>query len=205
MFKISSAERNLDSLSDQDLIQLIRSGHPAASNHLADRYYQKVVNTCLRYFRDSHDARDVAQEVFSKVLGEKKILRFRGQAQLWTWLYRVTVNTCKTHLSRHKRLPQAGLPGDWAPAEQGNTPEDQLVLEQQIQGLQRALKVLPAKYRRVIYLIYWKQHSYSEAARQLKIPTAILGVRLLRGKHLLSKISRSFLGEGPMAGALSRA
>ncbi|MEW6516377.1 MAG: sigma-70 family RNA polymerase sigma factor [candidate division FCPU426 bacterium] len=192
---ICTEKKDTIDLTDMELIQLIRNNVASAADQLADRYYRKVLNTCLRYFRDLHDARDAAQEVFSKVLGEKKILNFRGQSGLWTWLFRITANTCKTHLTKRRRLPQAGLPENLVLTAPGNNLEEQLVLEQQISGLRQALKTLPKKYRRVIYLIYWKRHSYSEAARRLNIPAAILGVRLLRGKHLLSKISRPWLGE----------
>jgi RNA polymerase sigma-70 factor, ECF subfamily len=184
--------------SDEELILAIGQGQEGASEELAGRYYQKVLNTCGQYFALWEDARDAAQEVFVKVFGERKVLQFRGEAQFWTWLYRVVLNTCKTRRARHQKNARlvmlvGGMPGETWP--QGAvcalaTPEEEYSRGQDRARLDGLLQRLPKKYREIIRLICLEEYSYRDAARRLKIPTGHLGVRLMRGKSLLTKLHR---------------
>jgi RNA polymerase sigma-70 factor (ECF subfamily) len=186
----------MEQLTDGELIRAIGQGQGAASEELAGRYYQKVLNTCGQYFTVWEDARDAAQEVFVKVFGERKVLQFRGESQFWTWLYRVALNTCKTRRARHQKNARlvmlvGGMPGEAWP--QGAactlaTPEEEYSQGQARERLHGLLQRLPKKYREIIRLICLEEYSYRDAARRLKIPTGHLGVRLMRGKNLLSKL-----------------
>ncbi len=183
---------------DWELIKAFGRGDRAAADVLVERYYKKVLNTCYSYFNRGDEARDVAQEVFVKVFGERKILKFRGDAQLWTWLYRVTLNTCKTRLTQHIRLKQRrGFVSEgefedaWASTSTSITPEEECVRRQSKERLHGIIQRLPKAYQDVIRLIYWEDYSYREAARHLNIPTSHLGVKLMRSKSLLSKLHQT--------------
>ncbi|MBN1595503.1 sigma-70 family RNA polymerase sigma factor [candidate division FCPU426 bacterium] len=189
-------------MDDERLIQSIRQDDPKAADELIRRYYQKVVKICRRYLCLAEDVADAAQEVFTKVLAEKKVLHFRGQSQFWTWLFRIASNTCKSMLARKKRTPPL-LPFNHEPeweesapkSGEKESPEQKLQLEQQIVILYQVLDQLPKRYQRVLELIYWQGLSYGEAARCLNVSAQVLGVHLMRGRHMLQKIGRLFFDE----------
>jgi RNA polymerase sigma-70 factor (ECF subfamily) len=197
MSRTADKEANLtfQTYKDWDLIKAFGRGEALAAEELVGRYYQKVVNACYQQLTSWDDARDAAQEVFVKVLGERKILKFRGDAQLWTWLYRVAVNTCKTRLlKRQKRLKVQGevFITPWKEMTQlisaSASPEEVCLGRQALDRLQQVMACLPKKYREIIRLIYLEEYSYREAAQKLRIPTSHLGVQLMRGKNMLSKL-----------------
>ena len=54
------------------------------------QYQHKIVNTCYRFVHNKEDAEDIAQEVFIEIY--KSVMKFRKEAKLSTWIYRITVN-----------------------------------------------------------------------------------------------------------------
>ena len=182
---------------DAMLIAALRAGEHSAGEVLARRYYPRVVGVCLRYLRCPVESHDIAQDVFMKVLGEKKILLFRGQSQLWTWLYKVTVNACKNALLRRGRLWRREFQQSWGegqaehPATVEAEAERAISASQSQEFLQQALEALPEKYRQVIQLVCLEECTYLEAASRLRVPPRTVGVQVMRGKHLLAKVSRS--------------
>ncbi len=65
------------------------------------RYRDFVVRICLRYVQNTHEAEDLAQEIFLKAGTAWQ--GFEGQSQPSTWLYRIAVNRCLDHLRWKKR------------------------------------------------------------------------------------------------------
>jgi RNA polymerase sigma-70 factor (ECF subfamily) len=71
---------------------------------LVEKYQHQVFNTCFHFLRNREDAEDVAQEVFVEIY--RSLDRYRGDAALSTWIYRIAMNRCMDHLrmkSRKKR------------------------------------------------------------------------------------------------------
>lgn len=65
-----------------------------------------VYNTALGILQNTADAEDVAQEVFMQV--HESIGTFKGEAQISTWLYRITVTKCLDHLRKKNRKKRWG-------------------------------------------------------------------------------------------------
>lgn len=77
-------------LSEKELIEGLKQGKQEAFRLLVNRYQIMVVSTCF-YFTNNHDdAQDIAQDVFVEVF--ISINKFRGNASISTWLYRIAVN-----------------------------------------------------------------------------------------------------------------
>jgi RNA polymerase sigma-70 factor, ECF subfamily len=79
-------------LEEKELVEGLRGGREDAYRRLIDEYADKLYRLANRILRQEEDAREVLQEVFSKVV--QKIADFQGDSSLYTWLYRVTVNEC---------------------------------------------------------------------------------------------------------------
>src|SRR5215471_1061430 len=90
--------------SDQDLIQRLQAGDDRALAELADKYSTKIYQLAFRYLRNKEDAEEVTQDVLLKVY--RKVDAFRGDAQLSSWIYRITFNTAMSRL-RSTRLARA--------------------------------------------------------------------------------------------------
>lgn len=81
--------------SEKELIDRLQKGEEQAFRLLVETYQRQVYNTVLALVQNIEEAEDVAQEVFVEVY--ETIHRFRGEAKLSTWLYRIaTSNALKT-------------------------------------------------------------------------------------------------------------
>jgi RNA polymerase sigma-70 factor (ECF subfamily) len=78
---------------DEVLIALCRRGCAASYQQLYEKYSGKVYGFARRFLRDDQHAEDVTQEVFLRVF--RKLESFRGESRFSTWLFRVTLNSCK--------------------------------------------------------------------------------------------------------------
>ncbi|OUJ70276.1 RNA polymerase sigma factor [Hymenobacter crusticola] len=76
--------------SDAELVAQLQAGEVAAFRLLVERYQGPVYRTALSLLRSPEEAEDVAQEVFVEVY--QTIARFRGEAALRTWLYRLATS-----------------------------------------------------------------------------------------------------------------
>ncbi len=77
---------------EQEFIEALQEGKRHAYDKLIDRFQEAVFNKCLSFVPNKEDAEDIAQEVFIEVF--RSIKRFKGQAKLSTWIYRITTNKC---------------------------------------------------------------------------------------------------------------
>lgn len=79
-------------MNEQNFINNLKQGKQSAFSQLLDDYQQKVFSTCISFIPNKEDAEDVAQEVFLEVF--KSIAKFKGDAKLSTWIYRIATNKC---------------------------------------------------------------------------------------------------------------
>lgn len=87
-------------MNDHELIAGLKQNQQAAFRILVERYQELVVSTCYSFLNNRDDAHDIAQEVFIEVY--KSIQRFRHDAAISTWLYRIAANKSLNHLRKHK-------------------------------------------------------------------------------------------------------
>ncbi len=78
------------------LIHAFMEGDSRAFDKLVLRHKDRVFNLCYGFLNDYQEANDIAQEVFIKVF--KSIKKFRQESSFSTWLYRITLNTCKNRV-----------------------------------------------------------------------------------------------------------
>jgi RNA polymerase sigma-70 factor (ECF subfamily) len=108
-------------MADSDLITRAASGDPTAFQTLVEQHRSMVYRVAYQFAGNHHDAEDIAQEVFIKVY--RSLQRFRRDAQLTSWLYRIAMNACIDYRRRHQ--PAASAPfGEEAELKLTNTPEE---------------------------------------------------------------------------------
>lgn len=106
---------------DADLISRAAGGDASAFQALVERHRSMVYRVAYQFAGNHHDAEDIAQEVFIKVY--RSLDRFRQDAQLSSWMYRIVMNACIDHRRRH--APAGAAPfGEEAEQRMLNTPEE---------------------------------------------------------------------------------
>jgi len=138
---------------------------------------------------DHDDADDITQEVFIKI--HKHIDRFREDAQLYTWIYRIATNECLTFLQRKKRrffLPIGDVEGELTAKLDSNSTltGDEIQLK-----LQKALLKLPDKQRLVFNMKYFDDMSYEQIS---EITDTTVGALKASYHHAVKKIE-NYLSE----------
>jgi len=106
---------------DTDLISLAAGGDASAFQALVERHRAMVYRVAYQFAGNHHDAEDIAQEVFIKVY--RSLDRFRQDAQLTSWMYRIVMNACIDH-RRRSRASMSAADGDEAEYRMLNAPEE---------------------------------------------------------------------------------
>jgi RNA polymerase sigma-70 factor, ECF subfamily len=106
---------------DSDLITRAAGGDPAAFQALVERHRSMVYRVAYQFAGNHHDAEDIAQEVFIKVY--RSLDKFRQDAQLSSWMYRIVMNACIDH-RRRQGPAQTAAAAEEAELTLLNTPED---------------------------------------------------------------------------------
>src|SRR3954471_24408714 len=83
---------------DAALISRAAAGDAAAFQSLVEQHRSMVYRIAYQFAGNHHDAEDIAQDVFLKVY--RSLDRFRHDAQLSSWLYRIVMNACIDHRRR---------------------------------------------------------------------------------------------------------
>ncbi|MCD4813877.1 RNA polymerase sigma factor [bacterium] len=187
--------RTWESYSDQELIEHYQHGITEAGAEIYTRYHPRVVKLCTRCLKSRDDGEDAAQEVFFKAIMQEKILTYRGEAQLWSWIRKIAVNECMAIYRKKKRTREIKFLNDeqfdWLdqciPCDQPD-PEQVFFKCEKTDQLLAMVGQLPEKYHAVIKTSCLEEHSYKETARVLGIPVRIVGVHLHRAKKILAKL-----------------
>ena len=192
---------------DQVLLARLQSGDERALADLADAYSSKIYQLAFRYLRNKEDAEEITQDVLFKVY--RKVDAFRGDAQLSSWIYRITFNAAMSRLrtARYQRAQAEDRRAAAATDEDGSvtprTPDvadwsdmaDERVLRTQLrQRVFRAILALPAIYRAPVMLRDIQGMSTEEASAMLKVKDQTLKSRLHRGRLILRKQLADFAG-----------
>ncbi len=149
-------------MTDQELLAIFREegSKTRAFNEMVKKYQQKVYWMVRKMVIDHDDSNDVTQEVFIKAWNG--IDSFRGESQLYTWLYRIASNEAINFLNKKKRRLQVSLE-DMDKELEDKLESDPLVGGDEIQlKLQKALLKLPEKQKLVFNLKYFEELPYEE-------------------------------------------
>src|SRR5260221_12331618 len=193
---------------DQELLARLQSGDERALADLSDAYSSKIYQLAFRYLRNKEDAEEITQDVLFKVY--RKVDAFRGDAQLSSWIYRITFNAAMSRLrtARYQRAQAEDRRAAAATEEDGSaassrTPDvadwsdmaDERVLRTQLrQRVFRAILALPAIYRAPVMLRDIQGMSTEEASAVLKVKDQTLKSRLHPGRLILRKQLAHFAG-----------
>jgi len=173
---------------DSDLVSRAAGGDPAAFQALVERHRSMVYRVAYQFAGNHYDAEDIAQEVFIKVY--RSLDRFRQDAQLSSWLYRIVMNACIDH--RRRQMPAAAASfGEEAELRLLNTPEERPGPEDRAyagelgQVLEAEISRLPQGQRIVFIMRHHQGLKLTEIAEALGLAEGTVKRQLHAAVHRL--------------------
>lgn len=178
---------SLSTHSDLDLATRHRYGDPEAFDEVYRRFAQMVFNLAYRMSGRPEEAEDLAQEVFLRI--HRHLGRFNGRSALKTWVYRVTLNHCRSKLGR-RRYPTQPLAeendGEGARLiDERRGPEELALASDAGRQVLAALRQVKPVFREAVVLRDLQGLSYDEIADILKVRIGTVRSRIARGRERL--------------------
>ncbi|MEI6530367.1 MAG: sigma-70 family RNA polymerase sigma factor [bacterium] len=143
------------------------------------KYQRRLYALAFRYIGNPDRAEELSQEAFLKAF--KALAKFRGESQLYTWLYRITINLCIDERRRHRPLE---IPIDDLPLASGFDPDRR----EQTMMLQEALAQLPPALRTCLVMHDLEGYSYQEIANVCRTPLGTIMSRMNTARKRLRQI-----------------
>ncbi len=186
---------------DEILVKSFQTDDARAFDRLVIKHQDMVFNLCFRILGDYDDAEDCSQETFIKVY--KNLKGFRFQSSFTTWLYRITVNTCRNRLVSAKSRMRVKMVRIDNPGGADSDPLDihdysynpDLVYEKNEQKRQilDAIESLEIDLRVLIVLREIEGRSYEDISEITGVNLGTVKSRLARARHLLREMLRGVL------------
>lgn len=173
----------MSEVSDEALLVLYANGDPHAARSLTVRLAPRVMAHAYRLLHDRAEAEDVTQEALLRLWKIAPEWR-SGEAQVTTWLYRVTANLCTDRLrkTRHGDIDAAPEVADDAPSA-----DQALISRARAEALTRALANLPDRQRQAVVLRHIEGLQNPEIAEIMDISVEAVESLTARGKRALAK------------------
>jgi RNA polymerase sigma-70 factor (ECF subfamily) len=182
--------------SDAMLVERTVAGDQKAFELLVIKYQRRIQRLIGRMVRDVDLVEDIAQETFIRAY--RALAQFRGEAQFYTWLYRIAVNTAKKTLMDFKRDPtvaEAALRSSndddetYRPESEPishETPDTVLAAKQISAVVNAAMEALPEDLRQAVTLREIEGLSYEEIAEAMNCPIGTVRSRIFRAREAIS-------------------
>lgn len=152
---------------------------------IVEEYSTRIIRICYIQIGDREESEDLAQEVFIKIY--KNLDKFKGDSSIYTWIYRITINTCFSYLRKNKRDSFIELKDEY---KAGEDVEEVVISNISKKILKDALYKIPQELRIVLYMHYFEGFKISEIGEILELNQNTVKTRLRRGKESL----RNFCG-----------
>lgn len=195
---MGSVNENIKASNDEAIVKRVQEGDVEAYNLLVIKYQHKIFQVIGKFVNNQADIADVAQEAFIKAY--RAINSFRADSSFYTWLYRIAVNTAKTHLESNNKTRNhldVDSPEFQSIDEQGvlsssDTP-DRIIESQELQQvIIDAMADLPSELSEAITLREVEGMSYEDMAVVLKVPIGTVRSRIFRARQFIEQRMSKF-------------
>ena len=182
----SDEQRAADDAADRALIARHVDSDPDAFSELFNRHRDHLWAVALRTTGDPEEAADALQD--AAVSAFRAAARFRSEAAVGTWLYRIVINACLDRARRRAARPTVSFPDEQSPAWQRavRDPSDMAETRELRIVLEDALASLPLDQRAAIVAVDVEGLSVDEAAQVLGVPPGTIKSRCARGRAKLA-------------------
>ena len=209
---ISAAASGAQQARESDLLRKAQQGDRAAFGQIVLLHQDRLYNSILRLIGDPEEARELTQEAFTRALA--KVETFRGEAQPYTWLFRIAVNLAISQLrkvQRHRTFSldrangngrrssddddqASGLLDRLTPTRGDDSPPQRLEKRERDEQVLLALGRVDAEYRAVLVMRDIEGFDYQQMADVLGLPLGTLKSRLFRARLALRDELKDYMG-----------
>jgi RNA polymerase sigma-70 factor (ECF subfamily) len=183
-------------MEDAEIIERIKKGETKYFEEIVKKYKKVVFGHAYNFLRNKEEAEDTAQEVFIAVY--KSLAGFRGDSKLSTWIYRITINTCKNRLKQMQRLRSQTADESYEENQEEKTsmvdnlkekeekePDRSYASDETKKLIYKRIDELTEEQRRVIMMRDVDGLSYEEIGQVLKLSVSAVKSKLFRARENL--------------------
>lgn len=182
---------------ESEFIERLKRGEAAAFEQLVAERSGEIYGLLFRLTENPEEARDLTQETFLRAF--QHIERFRGDADLRTWIYRIAINQARNRWRwwrRRRKDATVSLDATTGTSDQAlfeklaeaaDNPEQQTLAREREAVLRAALQKLGRAFREIVVLRDIEGFSYEEIATTLQINVGTVKSRLARGRQELRR------------------
>lgn len=152
-------------MTDAQLVAQAQDGNLPAFEELVKKYQREIYGLACRMVSDPEEAKDLAQQAFMQAFIH--IRSFRQDAQFRTWLFRIAINQCYNFLKNRKKFGDPVNCDDVVLVGEEDSPEEELVTQDERRRVYAALEKLPPKQQAVLTLKVEQGLSYQEISEVL--------------------------------------
>ncbi len=192
-------------LDDNGLLEELRKGSAEAVEMLFNRFHGKIYSLAMSILKNESDAEEAAQDVFLTVI--RKADTFKGNSALYSWIYRICVNTCLMRLRGKRRSDTVSIEEFMpvftdegmhvSPIDDWSKEVERKALDKELgEVIQRFTENLSEKYRVVFVLSDIEELSNEETAQILGLTVPAVKSRLHRARLYLREQLARYLKEG---------
>lgn len=175
---------------DLKVIDRALHGESKAYAELLSRYRDSVYYVLLRMVNNPSDAEDLTIEAFGKAF--HNLSKYIPSHAFSTWLFRIATNNCIDFMRKKSQSPRPFDQDEGEEDEMEATvasdmrlPDEVMMDRETAASLNRIVKSLKPRYRRLIELRYFEDYSYEDIATELSLPIGTVKARLFRAKVLI--------------------
>ncbi|MBF9011468.1 MULTISPECIES: RNA polymerase sigma factor [Corynebacterium] len=180
-----SHQESTPELSDDQLIEAFLEGDDKAFGHIFHRHRQRLTYVARKYTHNDTDAQDIVQEAFLKA--STALERYRGDAQLGTWLHRLVMNVGFDFLNHRANRENPSLDTGGFDPDRNPALAYEHALDTQLM-VREALARLGEAQRVALYLTEIEGLSLADAAAAQGVRTGTIKSRRARAKETLRSV-----------------
>ena len=187
--EIQNTAGTTQALTDKEVIERILSGEKRLFEHLIRKYNQRLYRIARSIVMNDNEVDDLMQCAYIRAY--EHLHSFQWRSAFSTWLVKILVNECLSHLKKKKRFMVSNIDEELKSGNYRNTssatPASVVLNKELAVALENALLNLPEKYRIVFVMREMENMSVAETVEALDITESNVKVRLNRAKSMLQQ------------------
>ncbi len=185
-----TGDNNVISDDDRATVESIINGNVEDFALLVGKYQVRIINLCIKYTKNYHDAEEVAQESFIRAY--KSLPNFRFDSKFYSWLHRIAVNCSLNYINSKEKTKEKetiteniGL-NDTRASE--DNPDDYYDLEELSNKMNKVFESLSSDLKDIVIMSDIEGLSYEEISHKINIPIGTVRSRLHRARDLMVRV-----------------
>ncbi len=151
-----------------------------------EKFRKPIFRLCMGYVNDDELAKDLVQETFIAVF--RQLPKFRHEAAIGTWVYRIASNICLKQINLEKRMPKSEIP---ASLKDNDTLHEKIEKDRMTDFLYQCISELP-ETERIIISMELENVKQAEIAETLGISAGNVRIKIHRIKEKLTEKFRHY-------------